>query len=102
MLAARARTRAASFAVSRCPAGARRRGSLTVSWAMLRSSRSSASKPLDGRLKIRTRRISTNSEPLLDETRAMALEAWGMPKEKLQRARYRHRHRVLAVEAPFT
>jgi phenylacetate-coenzyme A ligase PaaK-like adenylate-forming protein len=33
---------------------------------------------LDGRLKIRPRRISTNSEPLLDETRAMALEAWGI------------------------
>jgi phenylacetate-CoA ligase len=33
---------------------------------------------LDGPLKIRPRRISTNSEPLLDETRAMALEAWGI------------------------
>ena len=32
----------------------------------------------DGRLKIRPRRISTNSEPLLDEARAMALEAWGV------------------------
>ena len=32
---------------------------------------------LDGRLEIRPRRISTNSEPLLDEARAMALEAWG-------------------------
>jgi phenylacetate-CoA ligase len=31
-----------------------------------------------GRLKIRPRRISTNSEPLLDEARAMALEAWGI------------------------
>ena len=33
---------------------------------------------LDGRLKIRPRRISTNSEPLLDEARAAALEAWGI------------------------
>lgn len=32
----------------------------------------------EGRLKIRPRRISTNSEPLLDEARAMALEAWGV------------------------
>jgi phenylacetate-CoA ligase len=32
----------------------------------------------DGRLKIRPRRISTNSEPLFDEARAMALEAWGL------------------------
>ena len=32
----------------------------------------------DGRLKIQPRRISTNSEPLLDEARAMALEAWGV------------------------
>ena len=33
---------------------------------------------LDGRLKIRPRRISANSEPLLDEARAMAREAWGI------------------------
>jgi phenylacetate-coenzyme A ligase PaaK-like adenylate-forming protein len=33
---------------------------------------------LDGRLRIRPRRISTNSEPLLDEARAAALEAWGI------------------------
>jgi phenylacetate-CoA ligase len=33
---------------------------------------------LEGRLKIRPRRISTNSEPLLDEARAMAHEAWGI------------------------
>ena len=32
----------------------------------------------DGSLKIRPARISTNSEPLLDEARAMALEAWGV------------------------
>jgi phenylacetate-CoA ligase len=32
----------------------------------------------DGRLKIRPRRISTNSEPLLDEARAMAREAWDL------------------------
>jgi phenylacetate-CoA ligase len=32
----------------------------------------------DGRLKIHPRRISTNSELLLDEARAMALEAWGV------------------------
>ena len=32
----------------------------------------------DGRLKIRPRRISTNSEPLFDEARAMTLEAWGL------------------------
>ena len=32
----------------------------------------------DGRLEIRPGRISTNSEPLLDEARAMALEAWGV------------------------
>ena len=30
------------------------------------------------RLKISPQRISTNSEPLLDEARAMALEAWGI------------------------
>jgi phenylacetate-coenzyme A ligase PaaK-like adenylate-forming protein len=33
---------------------------------------------LDGRVKIRPGRISTNSEPLLDEARAAALEAWGI------------------------
>ena len=33
---------------------------------------------LEGRLKIRPRRISTNSEPLLDEAREAALEAWGI------------------------
>jgi phenylacetate-CoA ligase len=32
----------------------------------------------DGRLEIRPRRISTNSEPLLDEARAMALQVWGV------------------------
>ena len=32
----------------------------------------------DGRLQIRPRRISTNSEPLLDEARAMALQVWGI------------------------
>ena len=32
----------------------------------------------DRRLNIRPRRISTNSEPLLDEARAMALEVWGV------------------------
>ena len=32
----------------------------------------------DGRLQIRPRRISTNSEPLFDEARAMALQVWGI------------------------
>lgn len=32
---------------------------------------------LDGRLKIRPQRISTNSEPVLPEARQMAKEAWG-------------------------
>ena len=32
----------------------------------------------DRRLNIRPQRISTNSEPLLDEARAMALEVWGV------------------------
>lgn len=31
-----------------------------------------------GRLRIRPQRISTNSEPLLEEARAVALEAWGI------------------------
>ena len=33
---------------------------------------------LDGRLKIRPQRISTNSEPLFPEAREMAKEAWGI------------------------
>ncbi len=33
---------------------------------------------LDGRLQVRLNRISTNSEPLLAEARAMALKAWGI------------------------
>jgi phenylacetate-coenzyme A ligase PaaK-like adenylate-forming protein len=33
---------------------------------------------LDGRLQIRPRRISTNSEPLFPEAREMAKEAWGI------------------------
>lgn len=33
---------------------------------------------LDGRLKIRPQRISTNSEPLLPEARRMAQDAWGI------------------------
>lgn len=33
---------------------------------------------IDGRLKIRPQRLSTNSEPLLDEARQMALQAWGI------------------------
>jgi len=37
-----------------------------------------AAEALEGRLDVRLNRISTNSEPLLPEARAMALQAWGV------------------------